>query len=863
LHWSQHPAHRIRYNAASAVVHGAKGGWFVIDIPGYLIKREIGAGGMASVHLALQTSLDREVALKVMSPALAADPTFSKRFLQEARMLASLAHPNIVAVYDVGVTPAQLHYFSMQYLPGGDFAARVARGIDERELTQTIAGVAKALGYAHQRGYVHRDVAPGNILYDANSNPVLTDFGIALAAATGSRITSTGFSVGTSHYMSPEQARGGDVDLRSDIYSLGVLCYYGLAGKPPYDGADGFAVAYAHVFEPIPRLPAERAHWQHLIDRALAKDAKDRYADTEEFLDALATVVPQYAALFRDEPSDAPPAALKAPPVAATMVSIPAPRPAANGNDVVTRAPGRLPVADTPTNPSLQRPIVEAPPAATGPNWLRAWPLLIVLLGLGLIGFALLGRKHPAAPVATAVEAPVASKPVAAAASLPATNNATSPATVAPEAAPATATVTSAPAPATAMDSIDAAEAQAGGDDSLNPANLPTVVDPVVDAIRLGRIDLAAQRLTTPPAANALDHFTLALKLDPKNKAAKQGIVDIAKKYIEFAEKNLGAGDTLQFGQFLDRAAEVGKPLADASDVTKAIAATRAKAAEPFIAQGKSAAAASDKAAAKGAYEKALQVDPNSAAARDGLKFAATIGEPGFAFRDKLAEGAQGPEMVIVDKRAAMARHAVTRGEFRRFWAAAGSAAFAGREFSCRDRESIFRSTKKRTWENPDIEQDDSHPVVCVGWQEAAAFAQWLGKQTGKHYRLPSPAEFDEVARRAPAGECKTNLADASYKRKFDSRQGSDCDDGFAATAPVGHFPLVDGIQDIDGNVREWVGACAGGALAEAGSGCRDFIVKGRGWLSLAKESPTASDTYGADVGLNSVGFRVVRDLEK
>ena len=96
---------------------------------------------------------------------------------------------------------------------------------------------------------MHRDVAPGNILYDANNNPVLTDFGIALAAASGSRITSTGFSVGTSHYMSPEQARGGDVDLRSDIYSLGVLCFFGLAGKPPYDGADGFAVAYAHVFE--------------------------------------------------------------------------------------------------------------------------------------------------------------------------------------------------------------------------------------------------------------------------------------------------------------------------------------------------------------------------------------------------------------------------------------------------------------------------------------------------------------------------------------------------------------------------------------------------------------------------------------
>ena len=261
------------YNEASS---GQVGAAVAIEIPGYQIKREIGAGGMASVHLAVQTSLEREVAIKVMAPALAADPQFSKRFLQEARMLASLAHPNIVAVYDVGVTPAQLHYFSMQYLPGGDLASRVQRGLEERDLVLTLAGVARAIGYAHARGYVHRDVAPGNVLFDANNNPVLTDFGIALATVTGGHVTSSGFSVGTSHYMSPEQARGGDVDARSDIYSLGVLAYFGLARKPPYDGADGFAVAYAHVFEPIPRLPAPFAQWQPLLDRALAKDPKDR-----------------------------------------------------------------------------------------------------------------------------------------------------------------------------------------------------------------------------------------------------------------------------------------------------------------------------------------------------------------------------------------------------------------------------------------------------------------------------------------------------------------------------------------------------------------------------------------------------------
>jgi formylglycine-generating enzyme required for sulfatase activity len=828
---------------------------------------------MASVHLAVQTSLEREVALKVMAPALAADPQFSKRFLQEARMLASLAHPNIVAVYDVGVTAGQLHYFSMQYLPGGDFGARVERGIEERDLVLTLAGVARALGYAHTRGYVHRDVAPGNILYDRNGNPVLTDFGIALTAHAqgGSRLTSSGFSVGTSHYMSPEQARGGDVDARSDIYSLGVLGYFGLAGKPPYDGADGFAVAYAHVFEPIPRVPAQYAHWQPLIERALAKDPKDRYADIEQFLEAMASAVPQYAALFREDApgSAAAPAASPPPPTA---------------KDPATRVMQRAALAETKTPPPAAKPVAQhtpvlpaataSPIAKPASNWIRAWPLLILIAGIALIGFALLPRngKHapPPPPIAVTpapVPAPVATAPVPAA---PGTSPSTAPAPV-PAASDATAnppTVTAAPIPSpstpvSAMDVIDANEAQAGGGISADLANqFPTVVDPLEESVRLGRVALMAQRLTSPPGDNALERFRIALRIEPKSKQARQGIADIAKKYIEYAEKNLAGGDAVQFDQYLKRAADVVKAVPDDADTPKLIAASRAKAAAPYLEKGKTAAAAWDKAGAKAAYDKALQLDPDNAVARDGIKFVATIGEPGFAFRDKLADGAQGPELVILDAKIAMARHAVTRGEFRRFWASA-HAQFADSP-SCRDRESIFRSSKKRTWENPDIAQDDSHPVVCVSWQEAAAYAQWLAKETGKRYRLPSPAEFDQVARRAGSGACKANLADASFKRQFDSRDGSDCDDGFAGTSPVGHFGGVAGIDDIDGNVRQWMAACGGGAPAQAGSNCRDFIAKGRAWLSLAtKEQPTYSDTFGRDVALNTVGFRLVRDMEK
>ena len=260
------------------------------EIPGYQLEREIGVGGMARVYLAIHTALDRRVAMKVMAPALVADPAFSKRFLREARTLAGLTHPNIVAVYDVGATGALLHYFAMQHLENGDMSARITRGIPETEVVRIISVIAKALGFAHQRGVIHRDVTPGNIMFDGANNPVLTDFGIARSEHGSTRITQTGVSIGTSSYMSPEQARGGEIDQRSDLYSLGALTFEALTGHPPYKGADGFAVAYAHVFEPIPRLPAYVSHWQSFINKVLAKDPNERFDNAEQFAMGLSDV---------------------------------------------------------------------------------------------------------------------------------------------------------------------------------------------------------------------------------------------------------------------------------------------------------------------------------------------------------------------------------------------------------------------------------------------------------------------------------------------------------------------------------------------------------------------------------------------
>ncbi|MGA9335717.1 MAG: SUMF1/EgtB/PvdO family nonheme iron enzyme, partial [Rudaea sp.] len=597
----------------------------------------------------------------------------------------------------------------------------------------------------------------------------------------------------------------------------------------------------------------------------------DRYPDVDAFLNALAAVVPQYAALFREEvvsSENAPPRDA----VEATTRSMPRAAP-----DATTRIPAQRQPADTPalTHAMLQparsgttadsattvsTPILMSKPTpGAGANLLRrGWPILVAILGVALIGYALLTRsgRHAETPEST-VTTTAQATPVAPV-RVPASNALTALApssTVASGVTPST----TPPGSATAND-----DAQAAADDLNNPANFPGVVDPVAEALRLGRDDLAAQRLTLPANENAFDRFQFALRLDPRNKTAKQGIIDVARKYLDLGQTSLSSGDLAQFDQYLKRADDVIKVVPDDPDLPKAIAAARKSAAAPFIDKARIAAKAWDKSTATDAYNKALQVDPDNAVARDGLKATAQIGMPGFVFADALAGGGSGPSMLIVGTGAAIGRYEITRAQFRQFWNAAGRKVFAGRKMSCRARESIFRSSRDRDWQHPGIDQADNQPVVCVTWPQAAAYAKWLSQSTGKRYRLLAPGEFDRFARRASKDACKANLADSRYNREFGSRDGSACDDGYAATAPIGHYPPVAGLYDIDGNVREWVGACDGGQPAQAGSGCRSFLVKGRGWMSLAtKESPTFSDNYSDDVGLDTVGFRVARDLDR
>ncbi len=261
----------------------------------YDVVRPLGSGGMGEVYLARDRVLGRDVALKVLRKQYAGDDEFAERFKREAMSAASLSHPNIVQVYDRGETEEGASYIAMEYVPGGTLKERISREgpLEAADAAGLGAQVAEALGAAHDRGMVHRDIKPQNVLLAARGEAKVADFGIARAGSSAT-ISRTGSVMGTAGYMSPEQALGKPATPKSDLYSLGVVLYEALTGELPYNADNPIAVSMKHVNEPLrppielnPRIPRGM---NALVTKLLAKDPEDRYADADELADDLRRV---------------------------------------------------------------------------------------------------------------------------------------------------------------------------------------------------------------------------------------------------------------------------------------------------------------------------------------------------------------------------------------------------------------------------------------------------------------------------------------------------------------------------------------------------------------------------------------------
>ncbi len=255
-----------------------------MEIPGYRIDKEIGKGGMATVYLAVQESLERSVVLKILDKvqrSTADDMT--QRFIDEGRIVASMHHPNIVTIYDIGLADEEL-YISMEYVQGGDLKKRMESHVSPKVALDIVAKIGSALGSAHAHNVIHRDVKPANILFREDETPLLTDFGIAKQTDADKDLTSTGIFLGSPNYVSPEQADGRKVDGRSDIYSLGCIFYEMLTGYKPYHSDSVIDIVIQHKTSPVPTLPEKLTIYQSLLDRMMAKSLDQRFASAEEML---------------------------------------------------------------------------------------------------------------------------------------------------------------------------------------------------------------------------------------------------------------------------------------------------------------------------------------------------------------------------------------------------------------------------------------------------------------------------------------------------------------------------------------------------------------------------------------------------
>lgn len=263
----------------------------------YELRELLGVGGMGAVYRAYQSSLKREVAVKVLPPSLAAQPGYAERFIREAETAAALEHPHIVPIVDYG-TANGTSYIVMRLLTGGTLAERLAQRPDRLpslgEISELLRQMASALDYAHSQGVIHRDLKLTNVMFDGQGNAYLVDFGIAKLLG-GAGLTSTGMALGTPSYMAPEQWRGEEVTPAADLYALGVMTYQLVTGRAPFEAPTPYALMHKHLHEEATPPQALRAGLPEavtpVLQRAMAKEAHERFTTASAYAEAFDEVI--------------------------------------------------------------------------------------------------------------------------------------------------------------------------------------------------------------------------------------------------------------------------------------------------------------------------------------------------------------------------------------------------------------------------------------------------------------------------------------------------------------------------------------------------------------------------------------------
>jgi len=738
------------------------------DIPGYRVMRRIGKGGMSFVYLAVQESLDRQVAIKITAPEILRDEISKQRFEQEARTIAKLEHPCIVGIYEVGRSPQGLMYYVMPYLSKGHLGQRDLRN-DEARIIAVLRSLLSALGYAHTRGIVHRDVKAENVLFDNADRPVLADFGIALPFRSATRITNVGFAVGSAAYMAPEQARGDNVDGRADLYAVGVLAYEMVTGHLPFQANDALALAVMHAHDPIPPLPSNRRHWQPFLSQAMAKTKEQRFRNAEQMLSALDELERRHRL------------------GAAPQASTPEPTAAAMG-----RTTGEAPAAPRPVGRWLGIGATALALVAGAAWWTASRD--------SVPDFLTIDGSSP-----TTIDDPIGSVAVAAGAA-PAPGSA------------------DADAGATPADRVAAADRDPTPDPAASPATPPPATavflsqalpyDPRVPAARelvAAQRQVARLRLSTPAGDNAVESLLAARRLAPRDPTLPRIEAALIAAFGTQIDKALDADDSANAGALWQRAQRyVEQAGIGDSEAWRSLVDARESAIGRRLA---------DAASRRSARELKRATDEIALYGLDEARFADAIRTARVALLPRPGarlEGAGPPMRLITAPTAtrgglAAMETEVSRGDFLAFVQA------TARPVS-RCRGGFL---ERRTWSDPGFAQTARDPAVCVTAADADAYAQWRGQRDGVRYRLPTAGDWERLSQGA-AADC------AGTRLNCERREGTVPVGGGKASA-LGLVDVGGNVREWLAGGRQTAGAGWRTNAAQARAGATDTASDERG----------------------------------
>lgn len=760
----------------------------------YTVIRKLGSGGMADVFLAYDNKLGREVAIKVLPPEFTRVQERLVRFEKEIKATAQLQHPGLVSVFDMcecTVDGAKLNFFSMSYLSGGELTDKIVEGLTEAEALDIIVQIADALGYAHDNSLIHRDIKPQNILFNNLGKPVISDLGIAKSTDLNETIVSTsGLSIGTPYYMSPEQAMGEtDVDGRSDIYALGILLHEMLTGKVPYSGNSGMAVAIKHIQEPMPVLPQESKNLQPLLDKCLAKKKEDRYANTKELIDDVANF--QHNQKIKHK-------------------------------EVDNKKPKELKIIVT---------------AILG----------LVCLLIGVLGyqsqFWLSDSPDKAStPQNTKLELELEQK----------------------KKENEKAYLQESIKEANQAKEAERIKLALLTEQALEQEEMALLQTKIGQLVTQTKNDIEALRLTKPEDNNAFSKIEQIRKIAPEHPQISILSKLIENKYVELINSSLSK---YKFNNAKNYLSVLSKLSADGKLITEL----------------------------NRDFEKAFKRF-QVALVKEQVGELITLPSGEFnmgsqAIKKKVVVN-ETPIHIVKMEQFRLAKHEVTVGQFQNFVDKTGYITLAEQENEgCYAYTKTWKEIKAYNWLNPGFTQKADHPVVCISYQDALEYIDWLNTTSGLKFRLPSEAEWEYASRAQSTSAygfgdsieqlCSyANFADTSKmvnesgkKLNLKIVSTTDCRDGaLASTISTGNYKANKfGLVDMHGNASEWTQDCwndnylgapvDGSAWLEGRCDLR--VIRGGSWISDAKAVRSAFRDKNVQFSRDNVtSFRLALDID-